>query len=71
MDFSVDVDTRSGGSGEDLTGVYSWGERRDGSIDFPRDNRTFFGTKSEMEAQPYVQMIHASVGEHYNARLSL
>ncbi len=67
--YTVTVDTRTGNSKEDITGVYSWGQKTDGSIDFPRDNRTFRGTKSAMENQPYVKMNRATVKKIYNARL--
>ena len=67
--YTVTVDTRTGTSKEDITGVYSWGQKTDGSIDFPRDNRTFEGTKSAMENQPYVTMKRSTVKKIYNARL--
>ncbi len=67
--YTATVDTRTGTSKEDITGVYSWGQKTDGSIDFPRDNRTIDGTKSEMENQPYVKMNGATVKNIYNARL--
>ncbi len=67
--FTVTVDTRAGNSKTDITGVYSWGQKADGSIDFPRDNRTFDGTKSEMENKPYVEMQFSTVKAIYNARL--
>ncbi len=68
-DFSVTVDRRSGDSHSDRTGVYSWGQRRDGTVDFPRDNRTFEGSKEDMESRPYVMMQNASVRDFYNALL--
>ncbi len=68
-DYTVTVDTRTGTSKEDITGVYSWGQKKDGSIDFPRDNRTFDGTKSAMENRPYVKMNIATVKNIYNKRL--
>ncbi len=67
--FSVSIEHRTGNSKEDITGVYSWGQKTDGSIDFPRDNRSYSGTKSEMENQPYVKMNRATVKKIYNARL--
>jgi len=67
--YTVNVETRTGTSKEDITGVYSWGQKTDGSIDFPRDNRTFEGTKSAMENQPYVTMNRSTVKKIYNARL--
>ena len=67
--YTVTVDNRSGTSKEDIAGVYSWGQKTDGSIDFPRDNRTFNGTKTEMENQPYVKMKRSTVKTIYNARL--
>ena len=65
-DFSVTIEDRAGSSQADLTGVYSWGQRRDGTIDFPRNNRTFRGTKEDMESSPYVLMQNASVRDFYN-----
>ncbi len=70
-DFSVEVDKRSGSSREDLTGVYSWGARSDGTIDFPRENRTFRGSKAETESRPYVMMHNASVSSFYNSLLGI
>ncbi len=67
--FKVSIEQRTGNSKEDITGVYSWGQKTDGSIDFPRDNRSYTGTKSEMENQPYVTMNRATVKKIYNARL--
>lgn len=68
-DFSVAIDRRTGSSRQDLVGVYSWGARLDGTIDYPRDNRAFRGTKSETESRPYVEMRNASVRTFYNAAL--
>ena len=68
--FTVAIEKRTGNSKTDVTGVYSWGQKTDGSIDFPRDNRTFNGTKSEMESQPYVRMYNATVKTIYNKRLT-
>lgn len=68
--FSIIIEQRTGTSKEDLTGVYSWGQSTDGNIDFPRDNKCFKGTKSEMENKPYVEMYNATVKNIYNARLS-
>ncbi len=67
--FKVNIEHRTGNSKEDITGVYSWGQKTDGSIDFPRDNRSYTGTKSEMENRPYVKMNRATVKKIYNARL--
>ena len=69
-DFTVTIENRTGNSKTDVTGVYSWGQKTDGSIDFPRDNRTFDGTKSEMESQPYVRMYNSTVKAIYNNRLT-
>ncbi len=68
-DFTVDIEQRSGSSRQDVAGVYSWGQRTDGTIDYPRDNRTFVGTKQETESRPYVEMVKATVRDIYNARL--
>ena len=67
--FKVSIEHRTGNSKEDITGVYSWGQKTDGSIDFPRDNRSYIGTKSETENKPYVKMNRATVKKIYNARL--
>ena len=68
--YTVAIEKRTGNSKTDGTGVYSWGQKTDGSIDFPRDNRTFVGTKSEMESLPYVRMANATVKTIYNKRLT-
>ena len=68
--YIVAIEKRTGNSKTDVTGVYSWGQKTDGSIDFPRDNRTFEGTKSEMESRPYVRMHNATVKTIYNKKLT-
>jgi len=68
--FSVNIEQRTGTSEGDITGVYSWGQSTDGSIDFPRNNKCFKGTKSEMENKPYVEMHNATVKDFYNKRLA-
>ena len=68
-DFSITIQNRTENSKTELTGVYSWGQKINGTIDFPRDNRTFDGSKSQMESQPYVQMYNATVKDIYNTRL--
>ncbi|CAA6824557.1 MAG: Unknown protein [uncultured Sulfurovum sp.] len=66
-DYTINIETRLGNSQQDIKGVYSWGLNTDGLIDYPRENRTFIGTKSDTESKPYVQMIHSSVKDIYNA----
>ena len=68
-DFAVTIDRRSSSSRADVAGVYAWGRRRDGRIDYARENRTFRGTREGMESQPYVVMQNASVRDFYNGLL--
>jgi len=69
-DYTVAIEQKNGSSKQDITGAYSWGTNVDGSIDYPRDNRVFTGTKSESNSKPYVQMQVSTVRESYNERLS-
>ena len=47
--YTVNIESKTGNSKQDIKGVYSWGQRMDGSIDYPRDNRNFIGTKINTE----------------------
>jgi hypothetical protein len=55
--YIVDVDNRKKSSKKDITGVYSWGNKEDGTIDFARDNRLFLGKKSLSIKQTYINKI--------------
>jgi len=68
-DFTLEIEQRTGNARDDLTGVYSWGQKTDKTIDYPRDNRAFGGNKSDLESQAYVQMLYATVKDYYNALL--
>ena len=67
--YEVYVQDKDGSSKQDITGVYSWGNKTDGTIDYPRDNRLFVGDKSEANNQPYVKMVSSSSKDSYNKKL--
>ncbi|HIP12050.1 MAG TPA: hypothetical protein EYG73_04930 [Arcobacter sp.] len=67
--YEVAIAEQQNTSKEDVTGVYSWGNRQDGTIDYPRDNRLFIGTKLEATSKPYIQMYSSSMKESYNSKL--
>ena len=67
--YSVDIQSKDGTSKLDRSGVYSWGNSKDGHIDYPRDNRLFIGDKQESISKPYVKMYSSSVKDVYNSKI--
>jgi hypothetical protein len=54
--YSVEVQQKMRSSKRDKTGVYSWGMDGSHTIDYPRDNRLFRGSKLKSNEKPYILM---------------
>jgi len=67
--YLIDIEKREGSSRLDNSGVYSWGNKQDGTIDFPRDNRLYDGNKSIAIQKPYIRMYLSTEKNTYNQRL--
>lgn len=50
-------------------GVYSWGSNLQHTIDYPRNNRLFFGNKHDAYIQEYILMKYSTVKSKYNTLL--
>ncbi|HIP26235.1 MAG TPA: hypothetical protein EYG80_01085 [Flavobacteriaceae bacterium] len=55
--YKLPIESRKKSSKEDITGVYSWGNKKNGTIDFARDNRLFLGKKLLSIKQEYIHKI--------------
>jgi len=67
--YSVDIIKKEGSTQEDIEGVYSWGQKNNGTIDYPRDNRLFAGSKNEANNKPYIKMYFSTLKDTYNNKL--
>jgi len=69
--YEIFIQKKESSSKEDITGVYSWGNKTNGTIDYPRDNRGFVGSKSEATNKPYIQMHSSTNKNYYNQKVGL
>lgn len=67
--YLVNIEKKEGSSRLDNRGVYSWGNKKNGTIDFPRDNRLYDGNKSISMQKPYIKMYLSTEKNTYNQRL--
>jgi len=53
-------------SKQEIKGVYSWGKNKNGSIDYPRNNKLFSGSKQNAYTHEYILMKYSTARSSYN-----
>lgn len=64
--YDVDIKKGAVSSKHDIKGVYSWGINRNGTIDYPRNNKLFSGNKQDAYTQEYILMEYSTAKSGYN-----
>lgn len=53
-------------SKQEIKGVYSWGSHKNGTIDYPRNNKLFSGSKQNAYTHEYIFMKYSTARSSYN-----
>lgn len=64
--YHVNITKGIHSSRQDVKGVYSWGSNRNGTIDYPRNNKLFLGNKQDAYAHEYILMKYSTAKSRYN-----